>query len=72
MCWQLLLAMHSGLHCALFFSPSDPVVNADYDSSMINILNSAVKTNVWQGSDGIITEGVSTTEDNDSVGFKGR
>lgn len=38
---------------------------------MINILNAAVKTTAWEGSDGIITEGVSTTSNNDGVGFKG-
>ncbi|KAJ7230371.1 endo-1,6-alpha-mannosidase [Mycena pura] len=37
---------------------------------MVNILNSAVKTNVWEGSDGIITEGSSPTVNNDDVGFK--
>ncbi|KAJ7691905.1 endo-1,6-alpha-mannosidase [Mycena rosella] len=44
--------------------------DSQWTTLMINILNSAVKTTVWQGSDGIITEGVSTTSNNDGVGFK--
>ncbi|KAJ7114063.1 endo-1,6-alpha-mannosidase [Mycena epipterygia] len=44
--------------------------DAQWTTLMINILNAAVKTTVWQGSDGIITEGVSTTSNNDGVGFK--
>jgi hypothetical protein len=38
---------------------------------MVNIVAAAVKSSAWQGSDGIITEGVSTTSNNDGVGFKG-
>ncbi|KAG6867344.1 hypothetical protein C0993_004152 [Termitomyces sp. T159_Od127] len=37
---------------------------------MVDIVAAAVKSSAWQGSDGIITEGVSTTSDNDGVGFK--
>ncbi|KAK7046403.1 glycoside hydrolase family 76 protein [Favolaschia claudopus] len=44
--------------------------DSQWTSLMINILNSAVKTNVWEGSDGIITEGASPNENNDAVGFK--
>ncbi|KAJ7483428.1 endo-1,6-alpha-mannosidase [Mycena latifolia] len=44
--------------------------DAQWTTLMINILNAAVKTTAWQGSDGIITEGVSTTSNNDGVGFK--
>ncbi|KAJ7663952.1 endo-1,6-alpha-mannosidase [Mycena polygramma] len=44
--------------------------DAQWSTLMINILNSAVKTTAWEGSDGIITEGVSTTSNNDGVGFK--
>ncbi|KAJ7780086.1 endo-1,6-alpha-mannosidase [Mycena maculata] len=39
-------------------------------SRMINILNASVKTTVWQGTNGVITEGASPTVDNDDVGFK--
>lgn len=38
---------------------------------MVTIVAAAVKNAPWQGSDGIITEGVSTTSNNDGVGFKG-
>ncbi|KAJ7654591.1 endo-1,6-alpha-mannosidase [Mycena polygramma] len=44
--------------------------DSQWSTLMINILNSAVKTTAWEGSDGIITEGVSTTSNNDGVGFK--
>ncbi|KAJ6621510.1 endo-1,6-alpha-mannosidase [Mycena sp. CBHHK59/15] len=44
--------------------------NSQWTTLMINILNAAVKTNVWEGSDGIITEGASPTSNNDGVGFK--
>ncbi|KAJ7036604.1 endo-1,6-alpha-mannosidase [Mycena alexandri] len=44
--------------------------DSQWSTLMINILNSAVKTTVWQGSNGVITEGASPTVDNDSVGFK--
>ncbi|KAJ7147675.1 endo-1,6-alpha-mannosidase [Mycena crocata] len=44
--------------------------DAQWTTLSINILAAAVKNNVWQGSDGIITEGVSTTSNNDGVGFK--
>ncbi|KAJ6580792.1 endo-1,6-alpha-mannosidase [Mycena capillaripes] len=44
--------------------------DAQWSTLMINILNAAVKTTVWEGSDGIITEGVSLTSNNDGVGFK--
>ncbi|KAJ4476075.1 hypothetical protein C8J55DRAFT_122805, partial [Lentinula edodes] len=37
---------------------------------MTNITAAAVKSPVWQGSNGIITEGASKTSDNDGVGFK--
>lgn len=39
--------------------------------SMITTVAAAVKNAPWQGSDGIITEGVSTSSNNDGVGFKG-
>ncbi|KAJ3992205.1 endo-1,6-alpha-mannosidase [Lentinula boryana] len=43
---------------------------AIWKSLMTNITAAAVKSPVWQGSDGIITEGASTASDNDGVGFK--
>ncbi|KAJ7777129.1 endo-1,6-alpha-mannosidase [Mycena metata] len=44
--------------------------DSQWSTLMINILNSAVKTTVWQGSNGVITEGASPSADNDDVGFK--
>ncbi|KAJ6465191.1 endo-1,6-alpha-mannosidase [Mycena vitilis] len=44
--------------------------DAQWSTLMINILNAAVKTTAWEGSDGIISEGASTTANNDDVGFK--
>ncbi|KAJ7498155.1 endo-1,6-alpha-mannosidase [Mycena galericulata] len=44
--------------------------DSSWNTLMVNILNAAVKTNVWQGSNGVITEGASPTADNDDVGFK--
>ncbi|KAJ7777112.1 endo-1,6-alpha-mannosidase, partial [Mycena metata] len=44
--------------------------DSQWSTLMINVLNSAVKTTVWEGSDGIITEGASPTSNNDGVGFK--
>ncbi|KAJ4494576.1 endo-1,6-alpha-mannosidase [Lentinula edodes] len=43
---------------------------AIWKSLMTNITAAAVKSPVWQGSNGIITEGASKTSDNDGVGFK--
>ncbi|KAG6839659.1 hypothetical protein C0991_000430 [Blastosporella zonata] len=38
---------------------------------MVNTVAASVKSSTWEGSDGIITEGASTTSNNDGVGFKG-
>ena len=45
--------------------------NAQWTNLMTNIVNAAVKSTVWQGTNGIITEGADTTANNDAVGFKG-
>lgn len=37
----------------------------------VNVLAKAVKSSPWQGSDGIITEGSNTSNNDDGVGFKG-
>jgi len=37
---------------------------------MTDIAAAAIKSTVWEGSDGIITEGASPTANNDAVGFK--
>ncbi|KAF5367312.1 hypothetical protein D9757_010100 [Collybiopsis confluens] len=39
---------------------------------MTNIAAAAIKSSVWEGSNGIITEGASPTANNDGVGFKGK
>lgn len=41
------------------------------EQRMVTTIAAAVKSTDWQGSDGIITEGADTTENNDGVGFKG-
>ncbi|KAK7033925.1 hypothetical protein VNI00_012549 [Paramarasmius palmivorus] len=44
--------------------------DAQWTSLYTTIANSAMKTNHWGGSDGIITEGASPSQNNDGVGFK--
>ncbi|KAJ6464144.1 endo-1,6-alpha-mannosidase [Mycena vitilis] len=44
--------------------------DAQWRTLMINVLDAAVKTSVWAGADGIITEGASTTKNNNNAGFK--
>lgn len=45
--------------------------DSQWSTLALNIVNSAVKTTVWQGSDGIITEGSDNSANNDVIGFKG-
>ena len=45
--------------------------DSQWSDLALNITNAAVKTSVWGGSDGIITEGSETTTNTDQVGFKG-
>lgn len=40
-------------------------------SRMSLVVANATKSLAWEGSDGIITEGSSTSSDNDGIGFKG-
>jgi len=49
---------------------ADVTNNSQWRSLMVTIVAAAVKSSAWQGSDGIITEGASTTQNNDGVGFK--
>ncbi|KAG2341871.1 endo-1,6-alpha-mannosidase [Suillus weaverae] len=44
--------------------------DASWTSLMMEVVAAATKAPVWEGSDGIITEGADVTEDNDGVGFK--
>jgi len=50
------------------------LANVTRDSSWIDLMAfvvaNATKSSAWEGSDGIITEGSSTTSNNDGVGFK--
>lgn len=71
MCSQLLQAILNGARCKLPYVPAFLVQILEIECRAINILNAAVKTTAWEGADGIITEGVSTTSNNDGVGFKG-
>ena len=45
--------------------------DSQWSDLALKITNAAVKTSVWEGSDGIITEGSETTANSDAVGFKG-
>lgn len=45
--------------------------DSQWSDLALNITTAAVKSSVWQGSDGIITEGSNTTENSDEVDFKG-
>ncbi|KAI0676443.1 endo-1,6-alpha-mannosidase [Trametes maxima] len=49
---------------------ADVTGDQQWYSLLANLVNNAVKTNTWEGSDGIITEGASPNENNDGVGFK--
>ncbi|KAF9564880.1 hypothetical protein CPC08DRAFT_218746 [Agrocybe pediades] len=47
----------------------DVTKDAQWNQLMLNVIASAVKNTAWQGANGIITEGATTTN-NDSAGFK--
>lgn len=49
---------------------ADVTGDSQWRTLMVNTAAAAMKNAPWQGSDGIITEGSSTTENNDGVGFK--
>ncbi|KZT25179.1 endo-1,6-alpha-mannosidase [Neolentinus lepideus HHB14362 ss-1] len=49
---------------------ADVTGDSTWTTLLVNVLAAATHTSAWQGDDGVITEGVSTTTDNDSVGFK--
>ncbi|KAJ7173421.1 endo-1,6-alpha-mannosidase [Mycena filopes] len=44
--------------------------DSQWSTLMINVLNAAVKTTRWEGSDGIITEGSNTAANGNAAGFK--
>lgn len=46
--------------------------DSQWSTLALDVTNAAVKSTVWQGSDGVITEGADTTANNDGVGFKGK
>ncbi|KIJ65236.1 hypothetical protein HYDPIDRAFT_111166 [Hydnomerulius pinastri MD-312] len=49
---------------------SDVTGDESWRDFMTNTVAAAVKTNVWQGANGVITEGGDTEADSDVVGFK--
>ncbi|KAF8074664.1 endo-1,6-alpha-mannosidase [Lyophyllum atratum] len=49
---------------------ADVTGDSQWRTLSVNIAAAAMKSAPWQGSDGIVTEGVSTTSNNDGVGFK--
>ncbi|KAG6841184.1 hypothetical protein C0991_000981 [Blastosporella zonata] len=50
---------------------ADVTGDSQWRTLMVNTVAASVKSSAWEGSDGIITEGASTTSNNDGVGFKG-
>ncbi|KAJ3732041.1 endo-1,6-alpha-mannosidase [Lentinula guzmanii] len=48
----------------------DVTGNSAWTTLMTDIAAAAIKSSVWEGSNGIITEGASPTANNDGVGFK--
>ncbi|TFK39568.1 endo-1,6-alpha-mannosidase [Crucibulum laeve] len=65
-----LFTYNSGKYIEGLSVLADVTGDAQWRALMLNIVAAAVKSTAWQGSDGIITEGASTTSNNDSVGFK--
>ncbi|RDB23898.1 hypothetical protein Hypma_008896 [Hypsizygus marmoreus] len=65
-----LFTYNSGKYIEGLSVLADVTGDSQWRTMMVNILATAVKFSAWQGSDGIITEGSSTTSNNDSVGFK--
>ncbi|KAG6811076.1 hypothetical protein H0H92_009104 [Tricholoma furcatifolium] len=49
---------------------SDVTGDSSWNTLMVDTIAVAVKSSDWEGSDGVITEGVSLDSDNDDVGFK--
>ncbi|KIJ61602.1 glycoside hydrolase family 76 protein [Hydnomerulius pinastri MD-312] len=44
--------------------------DSNWSNLMLNMVSASTRTTAWQGSNGVITEGADTTENNDGVGFK--
>jgi hypothetical protein len=44
--------------------------NSQWSDLALKVTNATVKSSVWEGKDGIITEGSETTTNSDTVGFK--
>ncbi|EKM82207.1 hypothetical protein AGABI1DRAFT_119129 [Agaricus bisporus var. burnettii JB137-S8] len=65
-----LFTYNSGKYIEGLSVLADVTGDSQWRSLMITTVAAAVKNAPWQGSDGIITEGVSTSSNNDGVGFK--
>jgi len=65
-----LFTYNSGKYIEGLSVLADVTGDSQWRTLMVNIVAAAVKSPVWQGSDGIITEGSSPTSNNDGVGFK--
>ncbi|KIK69955.1 hypothetical protein GYMLUDRAFT_34359 [Collybiopsis luxurians FD-317 M1] len=65
-----LFTYNSGKYLEGLSVLKDVTGNSAWTSLMTNIAAGAIKSSVWEGSNGIITEGASPTANNDGVGFK--
>ncbi|GLB43346.1 putative glycoside hydrolase family 76 protein [Lyophyllum shimeji] len=65
-----LFTYNSGKYIEGLSVLADVTGDSQWRTLMVNIVAAATKSPAWEGSDGIITEGSSTTSNNDGVGFK--
>ncbi|KAE9396273.1 endo-1,6-alpha-mannosidase [Gymnopus androsaceus JB14] len=65
-----LFTYNSGKYLEGLAVLADVTGDDSWTTLMTDIAAAAIKSTVWEGSDGIITEGASPTANNDAVGFK--
>ncbi|KAF9068564.1 endo-1,6-alpha-mannosidase [Rhodocollybia butyracea] len=65
-----LFTYNSGKYLEGLSVLKDVTGNTAWTTLMTDIAAAAIKTSAWEGTNGIITEGASPTENNDDVGFK--
>ncbi|KAJ4482521.1 endo-1,6-alpha-mannosidase [Lentinula aciculospora] len=65
-----LFTYNSGKYLEGLSILKDVTADSAWTSLMTDIAAAAIKSSVWEGSNGIITEGSSPTANNDGVGFK--
>ncbi|KAJ3745446.1 endo-1,6-alpha-mannosidase [Lentinula detonsa] len=65
-----LFTYNSGKYLEGLSVLKDVTGNSAWTTLMTDIAAAAIKSSVWEGSNGIITEGASPTANNDGVGFK--